>query len=183
MSDWAEGNGHRELPRPGTGRRRSLITLMVLLVALPVTFVVSSLLGPGWGPVISVERLEREGIIYVPAALVFVVSTENGPVALSARSPHLGHRLLFCRSAQYFQGRHGESFDRDGTHAHGPSPRDLDRLGVRVRDGLVEVNPEMVTRGSASGSEIADRPVGPVCRVPGPEDPPGFAAEPVGPAQ
>jgi hypothetical protein len=155
-----------------------MITLVVLLVALPLTFVVSSLLGPGWRPVISVEGLEREGVIYLPAILLFVVSTEDGPVALSARSPHLGHRLLFCRSAEYFQGRHGELFDRDGTYAGGPSPRDMDRVGLRVSEGLVEINPAVVTRGSATGSEVGEQREGPLCTVPGPEGPEGFAAEP-----
>jgi hypothetical protein len=179
MWDSAEGNGHRELPRPGTGRRRSLITLLVLLVALPATFVVSSLVGPGWRPVISVEGLEREGVIYIPALRVFLVSTDDGPVALSARSPHLGGLLLFCRSAGYFQGPDGELFDRDGTRVGGPSPRDMDRVGLRVRDGVVEANPDIVTRGSATGSDNADLGPGPLCRVPGPEAPPGFAAEQV----
>jgi hypothetical protein len=174
MSEWAEGNGHKDLPRPGTGRRRSLITLLVLLVALPATFVISSLLGPGWRPVVSVASLEREEVVYIPAIRVFVVDEEPGPVALSAITAG-GDRVLFCHPTGLFHGPGGLTFDRTGSLISGSAPRGLDRVGVRVQEGLVEVNPEIVTRGSPPSSE--HRLLGRHCQVPGPEDPAGFASE------
>jgi hypothetical protein len=176
MSEWAEGNGHRDLPRSGTGRRRSLITLLVLLVALPLTFVISSLLGPGWRPVISVERLERQSVIYLPAIRVFVVSTEDGLVALSAMIEGDG-RALFCRRSGLFQAPGGVMFARTGSLVAGPVPRDMNRVGIRVEEGFVEVNPEVVTRGSLRPKGEILRPLEPGCRVPDSEDPPGFATE------
>jgi hypothetical protein len=176
MSDWAEGNGHRDLPRPGTGRRRSLITLLILLVALPVTFVVSSLLGPGWRPVVSVQTLEREDVIYIPAIRVFVVDENPDPVALSAVVEGDG-RAVFCRQTGLFQAPGGVTFGRTGSLMSGSAPRDMHRVGARVQEGLVEVNPEIVIRGSPRPPGELITPIEPGCRVPGPERPQGFAAE------
>ena len=127
------------------------------------------------------ERLEREGVIYLPAIRVFVVSAESGPVALSAMSPG-GGRLLYCRPSASFLAPGGETFGRSGSLIAGSAPRNMDRVGVRVRQELVEVNPEIVIRGLPRSDELLI-PLEAACRVPGPEDPPGFAAEPVGPAQ
>ena len=42
---------------------------------------------------------------------------------------------------------HGETYDMAGQRVFGPSPRDLDRLALEIRDGAVYVNPNAITRG------------------------------------
>jgi nitrite reductase/ring-hydroxylating ferredoxin subunit len=177
VTDWAEGNGHppAALPPPGAGRRRSLITLLVLLVALPVSFVVSVIAGGDWRRVATARELEDEGVIYLSNLRIFVVETEDGPLALSALSPHLGDRVLFCPFADAFQERHGAVFDRRGFALAGPVARGLDRVAVRLRGDFVEVDPSRTAPGPPRGGATEDVS-GTLCRVPGPEDPPGFAA-------
>jgi nitrite reductase/ring-hydroxylating ferredoxin subunit len=150
---------------------------MVLLLALPVAFVLRTVLG-GWTAVMSVRALEQADVAYVEELGVFVVSTDGPPVALSEVSPHLGHPLVFCPAAEVFQGKHGEVFDRRGFYTDGPSPRGMDRVGVRVEDGLVEVDPEDLHRGPPRGAGPPLDPAGDLCEVPGPVSRPGFAAEP-----
>lgn len=174
MGDWAEGNGHRDpLPPPRTGRRRSLITLAALLVALPAAFFLS-LIGGDWRQVAAISDLEEAGVIYLPNPRVFLVHTDQGPLALSARSPHLGDRVLYCRFADAFQEAHGSVFDRRGFSLAGPADRGLDRVAVRVRAGIVEIEPSELLRGPPRVGATEDVS-GTLCQVPGPEDPPGFA--------
>jgi hypothetical protein len=146
-------------------------------VALPAAFVLRSVIG-GWQTVASVGRLEQIEVAYLKDAGVFVVYTDRGPVALSEVSPHLRHRLLFCRSAGAFQGSHGEVFDRRGFYSDGPSSRGMDRVAVRVHDGLVEVDVEDVRKGPPRGAGPPEELTGELCEIPGPEPRPGFAADP-----
>jgi nitrite reductase/ring-hydroxylating ferredoxin subunit len=151
--------------------------LILLLVALPTAFVLRTVIG-GWQTVASVTKLEQIDVGYVKDAGVFVVDTDGGPVALSEVSPHLGHRLLFCHPADVFQGKHGEVFDRRGFYIGGPSVRGMDRVAVRVHDGLVQVDLDDVRPGPRRGAGAPEDTEGPRCRVPGPEPKPGFAAGP-----
>ncbi|MGH2767060.1 MAG: Rieske (2Fe-2S) protein, partial [Actinomycetota bacterium] len=149
MSDRVQGNGQRapELPQPGTGRRRSMAILVGLLIVLPAAYVLSSVGGGDWRPVASASALEEDEVIYHEAFRLFVVRTDDGPIALSARTPHLGHRALYCPFADAFQEAHGAVFDRRGFALAGPVSRGLDRLPARVRDGVVEVDPSEVVAG------------------------------------
>jgi hypothetical protein len=151
--------------------------LILLLVALPTAFVLRTVAG-GWQTVASVTKLEQIDVAYLKDAGVFVVDTDRAPVALSEVSPHLAHRLLFCREADVFQGKHGEVFDRRGFYVDGPSPRGMDRVAVRVADGLVQVDLEDIRPGAKRGAGPPEVTEGPRCRVPGAEPKPGFAAGP-----
>jgi nitrite reductase/ring-hydroxylating ferredoxin subunit len=146
-------------------------------VALPTAFILRTVAG-GWQTVASVTSLEQIDVAYLKDAGVFVVDTDDDPVALSEVSPHLGHRLLFCREADVFQGKHGEVFDRRGFYVDGPSPRGMDRVAVRVQDGLVQVDLDDIRPGAKRGAGPPLEPQRPGCRVPGPEPKPGFAAAP-----
>jgi hypothetical protein len=154
-----------------------LVILMVLLLALPAAFVLRSVLG-GWTTVMSVRALNEADVVYVENLGVFVVSTGGRPVALSEASPHLGHRLVFCHAADVFQGKDGEVFDRRGFYSDGPSPRGMDRVAIRVVDDLVEIDAEDVRLGPPRGAGPPLELTGELCEVPGPVNPPGFAAEP-----
>jgi hypothetical protein len=150
---------------------------MVLLLGLPTAFLLRTFLG-GWRTVITTEALEGAGVAYIRNAGVFVVATNRGPVALSAKSPHLDHGLQFCRSSETFIGTHGEVFDRRGFYVAGPAPRGMDRVAVRATDGMVQIDADEVTPGPPRGTGPPEEPAGPQCQPPGPEAPAGFAPEP-----
>jgi hypothetical protein len=174
VEDWVQGNGHRQpLPPPGTGRRRSLIILVGLLVALPAAFLLS--VGRGdWRPVATVAELEDEDVIYRRSLRLFVVHGDRAPMVLSALTPGGGDRVVYCRFADAFQDADGAVFDRLGSVLAGSVSRGLDRFPVRVRVGVVEV--DVSTRVSGPPRpEAAEDVSANLCRVPGPEDPPGFA--------
>lgn len=151
------------------------MVLAVLLLALPAAFLLRMFLG-GWQTVLTVDALERAGVAYIQNAGVFVVDTDGGPLALSAASPHPDHRLLFCRSSEIFQGIHGEVFDRRGFYVGGPSPRGMDRVAVRIQEGVVQIDADDVSPGAPRGAGPPEEPSGPLCQVPGSETRPGFAS-------
>jgi len=135
----------------------------------------------GWYRVGTVDDLRARRIVYVGEIETFVVTPPGDePYALSAASPHLGERLLFCRPAGwFFSPAHGEMFDIRGNYELGPSDSGMTGRAVRIIGDEVEVD---------AGSEVAPAPsaVGPADPEPsGPtcfagtahvvEDEPGFA--------
>lgn len=106
----------------------------------------------GWYRVGNVDDLRARRIVYVAEIETFVVAPpEEDPYALSASSPHLGERLLFCRtSGWFFSPAHGEMFDLRGNYELGPSDSGMIGRPIRVVDGVVEID---------TGSEIPPAPV------------------------
>ena len=85
-----------------------------------------------------------------------IVRLDDGELlALLDRDPHLGCAVPY-RPDFVWDGRpgwfrnpcHGETYDMAGRRVFGPSPRDLDRLAVEVRNGAVYVNPTAITPGA-----------------------------------
>ena len=115
-----------------TRKRRPLFALAVLgaVIVLIVAFVLNRMAvgdggspGPGWVRAGTVDQVSSAQVVYVPTAEIFVVATLDGPIALSAVSPHLGERILFCPSSGWFEEPlHGEKFDRFGHYGVGPAP-------------------------------------------------------------
>ena len=70
-----------------------------------------------------------------------VAGMEGGVVALYQKCPHLGCRVPFCDTAQWFEcGCHGSQYNRVGEKKGGPAPRGMDRFPVTVKNGIVEVD-------------------------------------------
>lgn len=163
------------------GSTRWLLVALAIVAALDVTALLISTRhddapGPGWVRAGSVSDLEREHVVYLSDPKVFVVDGPSGPLALSAFDPHLGERILFCRSSGWFEEpAHGSKYDDKGNYALGPSPRGMDRVGVRVLDGDVWVDPVRVTVGPPRGAEEPEPPLGPSCNS-GEGDFPGFTS-------
>jgi hypothetical protein len=127
------------------------------------------------------SALRAQDVIYRQDLRLFVVWAAPRPVALRDDGQHVpGDRVLFCESAGWFVGPHGEQFDRLGRYADGPASSDLDRVALRVRDGLVQVRPEQIIR-TPSRSGPSHQPDGPFCAQ-GDEElreiRPGFATTP-----
>jgi nitrite reductase/ring-hydroxylating ferredoxin subunit len=135
----------------------------------------------GWYRVGNVDDLRASRIVYVAEIETFVVAQPGeDPYALSASSPHLGERLLFCRmSGWFFSPAHGETFDLHGNLELGPASSGMIGRPVRVVDGIVEID----SRSQIAPAPIADgradpEPSGPSCLSgtdPVVEDEPGFA--------
>jgi hypothetical protein len=149
LTDPISGNGQASgLPPRGTGRRRSLLILGVLLLGLPLAFVIRAATDQGWREVTSVEVLEDREVIYLSQIGIFLVDGDP-PVALVAESPHQGEPLVYCGAGRNFVSlAHGETFDRQGRYIDGPSPRGMDRIGLRVIEGRVEINPSVRAPGA-----------------------------------
>jgi hypothetical protein len=180
VTDPVSGNGHRpELPRPGTGRRRSMLILGLLVVGLPLAFAIRMLTEGPWRQVVSTEVLKARDVIYLPELKLFLVHGDP-PLALRAVSPHVGEPIAFCPTSQTFQEMlHGSKWDPSGYWMDGPAPRGMDRVQVRVDNGFVEINITSVTLGPPRGAGPPAHPTGPFCGFERPEDAQrGFLPEP-----
>jgi phenylpropionate dioxygenase-like ring-hydroxylating dioxygenase large terminal subunit len=151
-------------------RRLLLVSLIAVFAALVVIAVVrlftsESPPGAGWVRVGSVQEVRAEGVVLLSELPAYVVADPpRTPIAFLARSPHLGERIVYCRSSMWFEEpRHGDKFDRLGNYVLGPAPRGLDQLATIVQDGVVWVNPNEITLGPARGSHYVKPPAGPFC--------------------
>lgn len=64
-----------------------------------------------------------------------VIDATTGVMVLSLASTHLGCRVAFCNSSQWFEDPcHGSRWNRWGEWTGGPAPRGLDRYRSRVTD-------------------------------------------------
>jgi nitrite reductase/ring-hydroxylating ferredoxin subunit len=162
-----------------SGRARVVFfSVAMLLVAGSGLFVwVQRGASDAWVAAGSLADVQTDGVNYLPDERLFVVSAGDSVLALSALVPHrddLGERVLYCERSGWFQGAHGEAFDRLGEYAFGPARTGLTRLAVRVVDGDIEVDPSTVVGTPARGDARPQQPVGPFCEYPLHESPSGF---------
>jgi len=90
---------------------------------------------------------------------------EHGVAALYQRCPHLGCRVPFCTSAQWFECPcHQSQYNRVGEKKGGPAPRGMDRFAVEVVDGRVVVDTGTVVIGPPIGTNTTGQEAeGPHC--------------------
>jgi cytochrome b6-f complex iron-sulfur subunit len=78
---------------------------------------------------------------------------ENGVVALYQKCVHLGCRVPWCKSSQWFECPcHGSKYNRVGEKKGGPAPRGLDRFAVEVDGGVLVVDTKQVVQGPPIGT-------------------------------
>ena len=85
---------------------------------------------------------------------------------LYQRCVHLGCRVPFCASSQWFECPcHGSKYNHAGEYKLGPAPRGLDRFTMEIVDGNVIVDTSTIKLGPPRGTEH-DRPAprGPLLR-------------------
>lgn len=78
----------------------------------------------------------------------------QGYVALSQKCPHLGCRVPWCQTSQWFECPcHGSKYNRVGEKRGGPAPRGMDRYGMSVSGNAVIVDQSTLIQGPAIGTD------------------------------
>lgn len=91
---------------------------------------------------------------------------EQGIVAIYQKCVHLGCKVPWCETSQWFECPcHGSQYNRVGERKGGPAPRGLDRFDVSVSGGEVTVDTSAVRVGPADGTNTTGQEAeGPNCK-------------------
>ncbi len=90
---------------------------------------------------------------------------QDGFVALYQKCVHLGCRVPWCKTSQWFECPcHGSQYNRVGEKKGGPAPRGLDRFRVSVDGGVVVVDTSLIIPGPPIGTNTTGQEAeGPHC--------------------
>jgi cytochrome b6-f complex iron-sulfur subunit len=108
------------------------------------------------------EDASKAAKIY-PAPLI--PGMEAGLVALYQKCVHLGCRVPWCKSSQWFECPcHGSKYNRVGEKKGGPAPRGLDRFPIDTSGGLVTIDTGNRLQGPPIGTNTTGQEAeGPHC--------------------
>ena len=111
------------------------------------------------------DSVPTDSTVYVREAQAYLTRVDGEILAVWQRCPHLGCRVAWCDSSGQFECPcHGSTFNRVGEHRTGPAPFGMQRFGVQVVEGVVEVDTGNVSAGPPLGTETIDEPIrGPAC--------------------
>jgi cytochrome b6-f complex iron-sulfur subunit len=100
--------------------------------------------------------------VYPPAV---VAAMEQGIVGLYQKCVHLGCRVPWCETSQWFECPcHGSKYNRVGEKRDGPAPRGLDQFLVTVEGGSVTIDTGTLFTGPPIGTDTTgQKPEGPHC--------------------
>jgi cytochrome b6-f complex iron-sulfur subunit len=89
----------------------------------------------------------------------------EGLIALYQRCVHLGCRVPYCGSSQWFECPcHGSKYNKAGEYQLGPAPNGMDRFPITVTGGQVSVDTSTIVKGPPRGTDtINEPPQGPFC--------------------
>jgi cytochrome b6-f complex iron-sulfur subunit len=83
-----------------------------------------------------------------------VQGMEEGYVALYQKCVHLGCRVPWCETSQWFECPcHGSKYNRVGEKKGGPAPRGLDRFPLQVSGGQITVDTGTIVQGPPIGTD------------------------------
>ncbi len=90
---------------------------------------------------------------------------EAGLIAIFQKCVHLGCRVPWCQTSQWFECPcHGSKYNRVGEKKGGPAPRGLDQFPIEVSGDQVTINTGTVVQGLAIGVETTGQEAeGPSC--------------------
>jgi cytochrome b6-f complex iron-sulfur subunit len=130
-------------------------------------------LGAGFGSKIRVGTLDdilatvrdTRQPLYVPAGRFYVVPSGAGVEALYQKCPHLGCRVPWCGSSQWFECPcHNSMYNRVGEKKLGPAPRGMDRFPVAYDGNVVVVDTGTLVAGPPIGTNTTGQEAeGPHC--------------------
>lgn len=91
---------------------------------------------------------------------------ESGVVALYQKCVHLGCKVPWCETSQWFECPcHGSQYNRVGERKAGPAPRGLDRFPVSVEGNKLTVDTGTVVQGPVDGvNTTGQEQEGPHCK-------------------
>ncbi len=94
-----------------------------------------------------------------------IAGMEAGYVALYQKCVHLGCRVPWCPSSQWFECPcHGSKYNRVGEKQGGPAPRGLDRFALSVAGGNITVDTGLLVLGPPIGTNTTGQsPEGAPC--------------------
>jgi cytochrome b6-f complex iron-sulfur subunit len=94
-----------------------------------------------------------------------IAGMEAGFVALYQKCVHLGCRVPWCQTSQWFECPcHGSKYNKVGEKVGGPAPRGLDRFVLEVSGGNIVVDTGNLVLGPPIGTNtINQSPEGPLC--------------------
>lgn len=103
------------------------------------------------------ESHDRQGLYKGVAA--------GGYMALYQRCVHLGCRVPWCESAQWWECPcHGSKYNQAGEYKEGPAPRGLDRFPIAIQGGQVTVDTSKIVPGPPRGTNTTGQELqGPHC--------------------
>ena len=101
----------------------------------------------------------------VGAYAAVVGGYEAGVAAIYQKCPHLGCRVPWCQTSQWFECPcHGSQYNRVGEKKGGPAPRGMDRFVTSVDNGQVVVDTKIVIPGPPIGTNTTGQEAeGPNC--------------------
>ncbi len=90
---------------------------------------------------------------------------QAGVVALYQKCPHLGCRVPWCITSQWFECPcHGSQYNRVGEKKAGPAPRGMDQFPVTLSGGVITVDTGLVVDGPPIGTNTTSQEAeGPHC--------------------
>ncbi len=100
--------------------------------------------------------------VYGPSVLG---GMEAGVVGLYQKCPHLGCRVPWCITSQWFECPcHGSQYNRVGEKKGGPAPRGMDQFPVSVEGGQIAVDTGTIVDGPPIGTNTTGQEAeGPHC--------------------
>ena len=100
--------------------------------------------------------------VYPPEVVPLLTA---GLVVLYQRCTHLGCRVPWCASSQWFECPcHDAKFDRVGECRHGPAPRGMDLMVASVERGRLVVDTGTILPGVEVGADTTHQAAaGPFC--------------------
>jgi len=108
--------------------------------------------------------LPKAKVVYKDSPAV-LNGMEHGMVALYQKCVHLGCRVPWCKTSQWFECPcHGSKYNRVGEKKGGPAPRGLDRFGVAIAGQSVTIDTSLVVQGPPIGTNTTGQEAeGPHC--------------------
>ena len=99
------------------------------------------------------EDLKKARAVYGDSPSV-LAGMEEGFVALYQKCPHLGCRVPWCQTSQWFECPcHGSKYNRVGEKKSCPAPRGMDRFGLEVAGTAILVDTAVVVPGPPIGTD------------------------------
>jgi cytochrome b6-f complex iron-sulfur subunit len=99
------------------------------------------------------------------ANTIYAGITEQGLMALYQKCVHLGCRVPFCQTSQWFECPcHGSKYNEAGEYELGPAPTGLNRFKITIEGDKVLVDTSLAIPGPPRGTNTTNQtPEGPFC--------------------